>query len=217
MAGDTIYVVLPGFSRPEVLLDEAILPGGANAASFGAITWDQASETLTLTVSETLRESRQIQVDVPLEAGLRLPYEGIPRENSGIMSYINAINGGPSEPTPLEDVVPVGTFTDSTVLEYEPATAGYPVRISLRFVPVMRISAGESVILDVPNFFCFKDHAEASCHSGSFSSLLTVIFNGTRPVTVTMPSLWRLVPFQQLNIVTLCDRSACYETNVFCF
>jgi hypothetical protein len=77
MAGDTIYVVLPGFSRPEYLLYEAILPGGDNAASFGAITWDQASETLTLTVSETLRESREYQVDVPLEAGLRLPYKGV--------------------------------------------------------------------------------------------------------------------------------------------
>jgi len=211
MAGDTIYVVLPGFSRPEYLLYEAILPGGDNAASFGAITWDQASETLTLTVSETLRESREYQVDVPLEAGLRLPYKGIPRENSGIMAYISAVNGGPSEPTPLKNVVPVGSFTDSTALEYKPATAGYPVMITLRFVPVMKISAGERVMIDVPNFFCSKDHAEGSCQSGSFSSLLTVKFNGTRPVTLTMPSLWRFVPFQELNVLTL--RSKCMLRN----
>jgi len=185
---ENIKLLLPGFKRSPDLNDEKIVPGGRDPESIQEITWDHASETLTLTAAVILANGKLYRVDVPISAGIRLPEIGLSAQ-TGVMVSTNAVNGGPFKPILVQGLLPVGSFTDSTELFFQPATSGAAVQIVLKFAPVMSIVEGENVALHLPNFFC----TEGVCQSGRFSSDLVLQYNGTEPLKTSMPSTWRFV------------------------
>ena len=209
LGGEKIRLILPGFTRPPILADDAIVPGGRDAQSFRDITWDQSAETLTLTIASILQQSRQYRVDVPLDAGIQLPVQGVSSQTN-IMVSTNAVNGGPAVPIPVEGFALVGSFRDSTELVFEPATAGAAVKITLRFVPVMEILQGELIIVDLPNFSC----EEGSCLSSTFTTSMELRNNGSEPIIRSIVSSWRSVPTEHFSPAFGSSLNIC--TTLFC-
>ena len=194
LPGEVIELVLPEFTRAPQLQDNPILPSmvTGEVGSISTVIWDEPATTLTFVAARLLSPGRIYRINVPLSAGIILPERGVSSE-TGIMVSTTSQSGGPAEPIPVEGIAPVGSFMDSTELDFEPSTAGAAVRMVLRFLPEMEIGIDEHVVLDLPNFFCV---AGAPCEYATFSSILVVTRNGTQPVTTTIKTAWRSVPLR---------------------
>ena len=163
LRGQYLQLVLPGFRGAvagEIELE------GRNSESLPIATWDPLSGRLTLTAATRLASNKWFRVELPLAAGMTLPERGIDK-HTGITISTDAANG-PHQPVLLQNLVPVGSFTDSTMLDVSPLSAGTAVNLVLSFVPTMVIVAGEEITLELPNFIC----TEGSCQSRLFSSRL---------------------------------------------
>ena len=197
---EKITLILPGFSRPLDLDDEDIIPeiNVGEVGSIKEVIWDQKYETLTLTTAMVLPGDRPYRVIVPRSAGIRLPRTGV-NDQTGIKVSTNAQRGGPANPTPVLGLHPVGSFTDSTAIDFSPRLAGSAAHVTLQFIPSMKIVAGEKVNFEASNIFCAEGGTCNPRTEIKFQSTLEFSLQGTRKNwTGMVDSTWRLVPY--LNV-----------------
>ena len=180
LPGEHVWVVLPGFSRQNMLnlsaakYAKAILTEGAAADIFASATWNAEDRSLTFLCSSKARNGRNYVVSVPISGGLTSPVAGI-RSDSQFMYYTDSINGGPRQPQPVlqSNFRPVGFITTS--IDFEPREAGAASKISISLTPSMNIKALELITVVLPRFIC---QAHAPC-SHLFIADFTVLSNLT--------------------------------------
>jgi hypothetical protein len=119
--GDTITISLPGFEAQD---REMFRVSGKTTAGETAIeyaTWNESRTSLVLTFAREIPARTDITVETG-SFGLVLPIVGV-RENQASLTISTDAAAGPVEPTSILQTAPVGSFTNTTSLAFDPLVA----------------------------------------------------------------------------------------------
>ena len=148
--GDSIEVYLPSFSSTRNLSFLIIsIPSGVIKFAL----WRESNNTLQFFVDMEVPERNPLSLQVPTNAGIRLPKSGILGWKSGITISTNSTFGPILKfpPYALSNVQSVGSFIFSSI-KFSPAYSGAAATINITFSASMNLSAGESIRITLPSF-----------------------------------------------------------------
>ena len=163
--GETVYVVLPGFSRKGFDLTSTggsqsvqnleIGGGLADVSPDLAIrraTWSDTNENLILYIDKHVPANTQVSVKVTKSHAsgpmLQMPLRGVRTNDPGIAisSYAKA---GIVLNTPIQNFPPVGYFETSDI-SFDTAKAGAMSNIDISFAALMNVKSREAVVIGLP-------------------------------------------------------------------
>ena len=141
-AGDTISLRLPGFKAISSSLHFSDLHDTV------IWNWSPTSELLSI----TLRDPLSHNITARLPAGwLRLPVHGVPQSGMGYSVQVSSVFM-PLDPSPLNSIQAVGSFSDTLRTFLLPQKAGTPAQLAIHLTPSMDITAGESIFFKLGGF-----------------------------------------------------------------
>ena len=146
-SGETVTLHLPGFYGDS---SESAVNSTGDAVDIA--TWNNVDETLEFFVGRTIAPNEEVHVDVPSELGIHVPIDGV-RWKQLTIGLSSSAADGPVAVNPLTPIIytqPVGDFGTSSAIQFEPAMAGSPTRITLNFRPRMRLAPEETITFVLP-------------------------------------------------------------------
>jgi len=154
--GDTVTLFLPPFTGSSTkcvqILESNSLPRGA-VVSTG---WNFNTAALTLTLARYFPAETEIEVTVPPDAGLILPYAGL-QTNQETLTIRAEAASSTAETVPISISAPIGSFLFSPKIAYDPPVAGSTTTLIFSFRPMMDILSQETITLTLPNFESLKE------------------------------------------------------------
>ena len=148
--GDTIHLKLPGFGGSDI--DSLYLSGDEAARSFVSQfdgSWDSASSTLSLRVSNTTVLAGQRYIYIAQNNSISLPASV--SAAAPPMIRINSHCSGKSKDIEVASWTNVGIVSVSEI-SYGSRTAGSPTSISLKLNVSHKIYPGDSIEINFPGF-----------------------------------------------------------------
>ena len=204
VAGETIRIKLPGFfssALGSTSFNVTSLPSGAAQS----VSWIANSTELVVLIGSTILPQTMVSVTVPATANIRLAIQGVRKNQASLTINTNA-KAGIVPPTPFVFSQAVGSFSETTKLQFglptALAVAGEAAEITLTFTANMDLAPGSLITLGLPGFSSEASVIEslAASPDGSFysaswsgvTSTLTMTVQlavaAEQPVSVTIPS-----------------------------
>ncbi|EKX41452.1 hypothetical protein GUITHDRAFT_112425 [Guillardia theta CCMP2712] len=167
-----------------------------------SLSWLQSCFGPTLFVQvapdHTIEANQMVTIVVPSTVGIRIPYNGIRTNFSGLIISTDAQNG-PVYGERISAFNPIGYFT-SVTLDFEPKLVTSAVSVLLSFEAQMVLRPGDTIMLNLPGLTtpseCFGLHSNVQkainhAHFSSTTSVLRIDIEDTIeanvPVSITIP------------------------------
>eukprot|EP00961_Rhodomonas_salina_P197392 2663594-Rhodomonas_salina.1 len=144
---DVITIALPSFQRAAGSFDVESTPTGVILRA----AWSSTRSELVFTVRAPTQERERVTIVVPQAAGLKLPIVGV-REDQTTLTMRIAAASGVLPTTSIISSPPVGSFTDTTALQYEPLKVYEDIKLDIFFQTAMPLARGEQVRITLPGF-----------------------------------------------------------------
>jgi hypothetical protein len=197
--GDVITLYLPKFDSADTLL-EAQLWHGLDSPPFAPqprsggfdpiksttiAMWHPETETLSVKVNYELPGGVEATFFVPRVAGLKLPVDGMNKNQLQLRMSVAADAGD----VPSREVMnspAIGSVSNTSQLTFHPAKAGERTDITLRFATHMQIKRGEVVYLLLP---LFERETEGFDFNFTISDVSGTFLHGTWDQLTSLASL----------------------------
>jgi hypothetical protein len=158
--GDTVEVSLGGFTRGGDMPALRLSPSGMFDAS-----WHEAQSFVSLTARGSWPAEAAVLFSIESSNGIRLPADGLRRNDSELRVYVNA-SAGPVVSVDVLDSPAIGAVVYSSI-SFKPAVPGNLSEITFTFSLNDAVKSDEVVFLQLPGF-------------SSRSSNPSIVINGTR-------------------------------------
>ncbi|EKX41453.1 hypothetical protein GUITHDRAFT_112426 [Guillardia theta CCMP2712] len=143
--GESIKITLTGFTGKDLATG---LP--ENNILFN-VTWTSSENVLEIIPLKLITRGTSELLVIPSSFGIRSPLTGLSGNQTDLKISTNAAEG-PVLPTPIRQSPSIGSFGDSTRLDFSPHIPGALAEVYIHFAPTMDIFANGTVVVDLPLF-----------------------------------------------------------------
>jgi len=148
-SGDMVSLLLTDFKGPAGAAAFAVESYPRN--SIGPASWNAMASQIIFAVNHTILPRTHIEVTVPLAVGMFLPVMGI-RSVTETVQISSTAKSGLVPSTVIEDVQPIGYFSDTEITFQSLAKASNVSFIQIAFTPLMRLMQDEMMAVELPGF-----------------------------------------------------------------
>jgi len=147
--GDSLFLHLKGFFQQVAGYNIEVTSTPADILS--SVRWTADAELLQFQFQQTVSPNTQLSFVISRDSGLCIPINGV-RSNDTRLEISSDAFDGPVSSRPLINVEPVGSFTNTSMIHFDPAIVDQVSNISVSFRAQMDLIPGDHIMLTLNGF-----------------------------------------------------------------